>query len=666
VGWAQEHVHGRVENSVEIDAASKLVSRGSGHWNEIVGAVRNAGTVDVDHRLDVGAGLVNSGIVNVNDSLIVTGPLVNQGRITVNGALEYTEMVLDGGTVVAASLNVSSDREIRGIGRLQANVTNSGVVTPGSPFGTIEITGNYSQTGKLEAGIGSASPTDFGRVLVAGNASIGGTLDVNVLDGARFDAGGTFDLLTANAVAGQFSNIILPVGSSGLPLFSVSYLPNAVRLTALQTVAPPTGQWNAIATGDWGVRANWLGDLPNSVGAVASFPAIVAPSCAVTVGAPVIVGAINFPDVTACNVTGVGLLTMEVLVGRASIVSDGGLHTISVPIELASDADITVSKGTLTMSGSITNTTGRTLTKMGGGALVVNGRQTYEPAAALEVLAGAVSLESDAGAGGANLSVTVGAAGTAHFGSTQRLAGLSIVGGGAADLVAGHDKVMLVSSLAIDPAGKLDLADNAMIVQAAIGSRDSVLANIGQLIAAGRNKGAWNGTGIISSAAASSGLTGLAVMLNDRGDGVPLVTTFDGLSVGANSILVKFTWNGDANLDGIINADDYFQIDSGFISQKKGWYNGDLNYDGVVNADDYFLIDSAFIGQSGPLSAGHSRASAVPEPGALGLLLAGAATLITRRRRHHQPRPNRPDPPDLPDAGNLVHHADLSRRRVEI
>jgi len=30
---------------------------------------------------------------------------------------------------------------------------------------------------------------------------------------------------------------------------------------------------------------------------------------------------------------------------------------------------------------------------------------------------------------------------------------------------------------------------------------------------------------------------------------------------------------------------------------------GDFNYDGVINADDYFLIDSAYIGQSGPLAA---------------------------------------------------------------
>jgi hypothetical protein len=40
------------------------------------------------------------------------------------------------------------------------------------------------------------------------------------------------------------------------------------------------------------------------------------------------------------------------------------------------------------------------------------------------------------------------------------------------------------------------------------------------------------------------------------------------------------------------------------ISVEGGGGNGDFNYDGVVNADDYFLIDSAYIGQSGVLASG--------------------------------------------------------------
>ena len=104
---------------------------------------------------------------------------------------------------------------------------------------------------------------------------------------------------------------------------------------------------------------------------------------------------------------------------------------------------------------------------------------------------------------------------------------------------------------------------------------------------------------------AAASYTTLAAILNDKGDKdhTPIKTSFAGQSVLATDVLVKYSWDGDANLDGIVNADDYFQIDSGYITQAKGWYNGDFNYDNTVNADDYFLIDSAFIGQSGPLTA---------------------------------------------------------------
>jgi hypothetical protein len=86
-------------------------------------------------------------------------------------------------------------------------------------------------------------------------------------------------------------------------------------------------------------------------------------------------------------------------------------------------------------------------------------------------------------------------------------------------------------------------------------------------------------------------------------------------------------------VDGVVNADDYFQIDSGYITQAKGYQNGDFNYDGVINADDYFLIDSAFIGQRGALSNGMQRSAAVPEPAGLVLLAGGVVSLVIRRKR---------------------------------
>jgi hypothetical protein len=55
---------------------------------------------------------------------------------------------------------------------------------------------------------------------------------------------------------------------------------------------------------------------------------------------------------------------------------------------------------------------------------------------------------------------------------------------------------------------------------------------------------------------------------------------------------VKYTYVGDATLDGKINIDDYTRIDSGIPTNLTGWWNGDFNYDGKINIDDYTLIDS--------------------------------------------------------------------------
>src|SRR5206468_12459249 len=72
-------------------------------------------------------------------------------------------------------------------------------------------------------------------------------------------------------------------------------------------------------------------------------------------------------------------------------------------------------------------------------------------------------------------------------------------------------------------------------------------------------------------------------------------------SVTASDTLIMYTWGGDANLDGTLNGDDYFQIDSniGLAGTVFGYHNGDFNYDGDINGDDYFIIDSNIgIGQS--------------------------------------------------------------------
>jgi autotransporter-associated beta strand protein len=158
------------------------------------------------------------------------------------------------------------------------------------------------------------------------------------------------------------------------------------------------------------------------------------------------------------------------------------------------------------------------------------------------------------------------------------------------------------------------------------------------LVQSGYNGGEWNGTGINSASA-----SGDATYLHAIGMYQPSSsTTFEGLSLGTGDVAVKYTYYGDANLDGKVDSSDYTLIDNGFLNHLTGWQNGDFNYDGVVNGSDYTLIDNAFNTQGAQIAAAIANPtaqvagiSAVPEPASMGLLSVGAAGLLARRRRRN-------------------------------
>jgi autotransporter-associated beta strand protein len=241
--------------------------------------------------------------------------------------------------------------------------------------------------------------------------------------------------------------------------------------------------------------------------------------------------------------------------------------------------------------------------------------------------------------------------------------------------------VLTTTSLSINTTdGTLDLGSNDLIVHSGASGESvfgpvSTAGTIENLVATGRGtNGAWTGNGIISSAAAASPSNkALAVVLNATNQsgsgalGSALIgtsgfnhglSTFDGQTVSLGDVLVKYTYYGDALLDGNVTAGDYAQIDNGYnVDQSNpgmlsGWYNGDFNYDGVINGDDYTLIDNAFNSQGGVSLAGVSAgpaemiasdtdqiagasSSAVPEPATLGIIGIGAAGLMLRRRQRN-------------------------------
>ena len=198
--------------------------------------------------------------------------------------------------------------------------------------------------------------------------------------------------------------------------------------------------------------------------------------------------------------------------------------------------------------------------------------------------------------------------------------------------------------------GQLDLANNDLDIP------NGNLAQMTDQVKQGFNATGtlWTGQGITSSSAAgnTSQLTALGVIANTADGTNPLYGSgtaaglFDGANPAATDVLVKYTYYGDANLDGKVDASDYSRIDSNFATggTLTGWYNGDFNYDGVVNGSDYTLIDNAFNRQGAHLTAelaastaeiagGISGSSSVPEPTTLGLMTIAIAGLLGRRKR---------------------------------
>jgi hypothetical protein len=150
-------------------------------------------------------------------------------------------------------------------------------------------------------------------------------------------------------------------------------------------------------------------------------------------------------------------------------------------------------------------------------------------------------------------------------------------------MVSDGTRLINTGTQALSGAGTIDMSNNDMIVRSG-------------------DIGAWNGsayggiTGLVTSgkiitsqsrAQAGRGRTTLAVAL--RSD----ATGWAGESAASTAIIIKYTYVGDADFDGVVDGDDFFAIDSGFPS-GSGYHAGDFDYTGGIDADDYFWISENY------------------------------------------------------------------------
>ena len=193
--------------------------------------------VNVDSRFLFNQGLVQSRSAAVASLLpFVVGDGSNTAEFN----------LLGGSNAFTAGLHILSHSRLTGSGTLEANVTNSGVIAPGTPAGRIDITGNLvlSNSSDLRIDLGGYTPaTQFDFIHVSGSASLGGKLSVSLSNNFQgvMTNGASFTIVTADtALAGAFTNVAsggLLTTTDGYARFTVHYAGGTtLRLTDLVIV----------------------------------------------------------------------------------------------------------------------------------------------------------------------------------------------------------------------------------------------------------------------------------------------------------------------------------------------------------------------------------------------------------------------------------------------
>ena len=162
--------------------------------------------------------------------------------------------------------------------------------------------------------------------------------------------------------------------------------------------------------------------------------------------------------------------------------------------------------------------------------------------------------------------------------------------------------------------------------------------------------GSWDLPGLMTSMPDAGPLVGTTTIGISDGASVAFLAptetgTFAGQTITGATTIAVYTYAGDVNFDGLVDASDYGIIDNYFqFPGTTGYANGDFNYDGVIDAGDYGIIDNTFQLQGAPIpgygataaAGGLSGVTAVPEPSAIGLALVAGAALVGRRRRRRR------------------------------
>jgi virginiamycin B lyase len=245
---------------------------------------------------------------------------------------------------------------LSGTGTINADVTNGGgQVIPGGAgaSGTLTINGNYTQTstGALDIDIGGTTAgTQFDQLAISGSATLGGTMNISLINAFQPTFGNSFQVLTFGSPSGNFSTYngtslasglfldpafnptdltlnIDQVAITGAPTFPLQGTP--INLAALVT-GPSAGDsftfaWNATQNGN---------PFSSGSGATFTFTPNLSATYLVTLGVTDVIGGkgtvtlsiVVAPTIFVLDPSAAGSLSLS---GNASIHIGGGVYVDS-------------------------------------------------------------------------------------------------------------------------------------------------------------------------------------------------------------------------------------------------------------------------------------------------------------------------------------------------